>query len=134
MELLIHLAASLALASAISCELFQTFIQGCLFNAYFNFDLTLYITAPSRCVCTREYWPVCVAGKTYSNKCIAKCKNPRVPESHIIEGKCEVDLSCSCPRDYNPVCSKGQTFSNRCIARCALPRGSKIVKGKCKTS
>ena len=73
------------------------------------------------CPCTKEYWPVCCGGKTYSNKCTAECNGCSIFE----KGECP----CICTQEYMPVCCKNKTYSNKCMAGCE--GCSLLVEGKC---
>ena len=81
--------------------------------------------APSPCLCTMEYMPVCATttNTTYGNECEARCAG----ESTVNNGPCTdpkisdpLPPPCACPRDYTPVCDidGDVTYPNKCFADC----------------
>lgn len=74
------------------------------------------------CNCTFEYSPVCSAGKTYDNSCIAKCNGVTT----FSNGKCECNSQSGevCAQPPMPTCPEGMvcaqvmpmpaTYSSEC--------------------
>lgn len=103
-------------------------------------------SAPSNCICTREYNPVCGSdGVTYSNKCEFDCefdKNKALEIAHYGECSEESELpappaspatqfadgdDCICTREFNPVCgSDGQSYSNECFFDCEADKDAEL--------
>lgn len=57
-----------------------------LLPAIFLAFLTTRMVQAQDCICTADYLPVCVNGKTYGNKCEASCAGE--VESELMAGAC----------------------------------------------
>jgi hypothetical protein len=89
------------------------------------------------CICTFEFNPVCSAGVTYDNPCIAKCNGAQ----SFSNGKCECNESSGsvCATPPMPTCAPGmmcsqvmpqaKTYSNEC--EMIKAKASFVKKGSC---
>ncbi|MGB1206395.1 MAG: Kazal-type serine protease inhibitor family protein [Chitinophagales bacterium] len=73
------------------------------------------------CYCLTVFEPVCAAGITFSNACVAECAGFTTYE----DGECDYPtdtnydtIDCFCPLNLAPVCADGITFPNACVAEC----------------
>lgn len=84
------------------------------------------------CICTLEFAPVCVKGKTYGNACQARCDGYK--EGDWTVGACAKSPApspkpCICTKEYRPVCYEGKTYGNPCMAKC--DGVTKWIDGEC---
>lgn len=120
-----------------------------------SFPTTITLTVNS-IACTKELFPVCANGQTYSNTCFAKasgatewtegeCSTVTIPSCAVVdcvEGYICVEDSVArcipedttwvaCPAIYAPVCANGITYGNDCEAKA---KGiTEFTEGECAT-
>ena len=94
-------------------------------------------SSTNACMCTFEYNPVCSAGKSFDNPCIAKCNGVET----FSNGKCvcNKDSGTMCATPPMPICAPGmmcaqvmpapKTYSNEC--EMIKAKAVNLKKGSC---
>lgn len=85
-------------------------------------------SASTSCVCTFEYNPVCSAGVTFDNPCIAKCNGVDV----FANGKCECNESSGtiCATPPMPTCAPGMMCAQVMPSAETYPNECEMIKAK----